>query len=100
MESVYHAMMGCVQQLLSQNINPVVRYKLLKDIAGYSAEKPEMKALKEEVLKSPLVAELDEEQQYDGSWGRLYSIDYSVKKKFPTTFIAVDRNFFIPLTIR
>lgn len=97
MESVYQAMMGCVQQLLSQNINPVVRYKLLKDIAGYSAEKPEMKALKEEVLKSPLVAELDEEQQYDGSWGRLYSIDYSVKKKFPTTFIAVDRALYIGL---
>ena len=97
MESICHTVMNCAQQLLSRDINPVVRYKLLKDVVGYSADKQEMKELKEEVLKSPLVAELEEEQLYDGSWGRLHSLDYSVKKKFPTTFIAVDRALYIGL---
>lgn len=97
MIAVYNAMMDAAQKLLSENMNPVVRYKLLKDVVGVSADKPEMKMLKEEVLKNPLVHELEEEQQYDGSWGRLHSIDYSVKKKFPTTFIAVERALYIGL---
>jgi hypothetical protein len=97
MVSIYNEMMDSAQQLLSRDINPVVRYKLLKDVVGVSADKPEMKILKEEVLKSPLVLELEEEQQYDGGWGRLHSIDYSVKKKFPTTFMAVERALYIGL---
>ncbi|NLO39897.1 MAG: hypothetical protein GX115_10580 [Ruminiclostridium sp.] len=97
MISVHKAMMDCAQQLLSQDINPVIRYKLLKDVVGLSTDTPQMKALKEEVLASPLVSELDDEQLYDGSWGRFNSIDYTVKKKFPTTCIAVERALYIGL---
>lgn len=97
MASVYNEMMDCTQRFLSQEINSVIRYKLLKDIVGLPQGNLELKEVKEEVLKNPLVLELEQEQQYDGSWGRFNAIDYSVKKRFPTTCIAVERALYIGL---
>lgn len=50
-------------------------------------------------LKSDIVEELYREQDIYGGWGRLHSKDYSVKAKFPTSLVAINRCLYIGLTI-
>lgn len=50
-------------------------------------------------LKSDIVEELYREQDIYGGWGRLHSKDYSVKAKFSTSLVAINRCLYIGLTI-
>lgn len=83
--------------LLSKDLHPAVSFKLLKDVVRAPENDGRLKELKKRVLYSGLVKELESEQKYDGSWGRFLTKDYTLKKKFPTTAIAVERALYIGL---
>ena len=78
---------------------PAVRYKILFHLLDTPYDDPSLTELREAFLKSDIVEELYREQDYSGGWGRLYSKDYSVKAKFPTSMTAINRCLYIGLTI-
>jgi hypothetical protein len=92
-----HDVINTGKLLLDRQTNPVIRHKILKDILKTEKNDQELKVLKAAVIDSPLVKELEDEQLYDGSWGRFHWKDYSVRNKFPTTCIAIDRALYLGL---
>lgn len=78
---------------------PAVRYKILFNLLDTPYEEKELCCLREQFLKSDIVDELYQEQDIYGGWGRFQSKDYSVKAKFPTSKVAIDRCLYIGLTI-
>ena len=78
---------------------PAVRYKILYHLLDRPYDDPELSSLRPAFLESDIVEELWREQDEYGGWGRLNSKDYSVKAKFPTSLVAIDRCLYIGLTI-
>lgn len=78
---------------------PAVRYKILFSLLDIPYESKQLGDLRCDFLGSDIVEELYHEQDTDGGWGRFNSKDYSVKAKFPTSKVAIDRCLYVGLTI-
>ncbi len=87
--------MGAIQdqalRILSQGPDPVVRYRLTRDVLLTPPEDHELSLARNDLLTSRWVQALEREQWGDGSWGRLHSQDYRAKQKVPTTEAGVQR---------
>jgi len=78
---------------------PAVRYKILFHLLDAPYEDEKLTRLRPDFLKSDIVEELCQEQDYTGGCGKLQSKDYSAKDKFPTSMTAIKRCLYIGLTI-
>jgi hypothetical protein len=78
---------------------PAVRYKILFSLLDTPYDDERLGDLRRDFLKSDIVEELYREQSSDGGWGNFRSKDYSVKARFPTSQVAIDRCLYIGLTI-
>lgn len=78
---------------------PAVRYKILFRILDVPYDDPALTALRPAFLQSDIVEEMFSLQNRDGGWGPLWSKDYSVKSKIPTSMTGIDRCQYIGLTL-
>ena len=78
---------------------PAVRYKILFHLLDTPYEDDKLTRLRPDFLKSDIVEELYQTQDYNGGWGRLRDKDYSAKDKFPCSITAINRCLYIGLTI-
>ncbi len=79
------------QRLLEGRPNPVVRYRILRDVLRVPGSSTDLKAAKARMLAHPWAAELASGQHADGTWGRFHSMDSTLKSRFPTTETAIRR---------
>ncbi len=77
--------------LLAQDIDPVPRFRLLRDVQRVSPKPPTFDAWKEAIHQSRWVRMLTDEQYEDGSWGRFHTEDTKKKQRIPTTQFAISR---------
>ncbi|HYE83071.1 MAG TPA: hypothetical protein VEG39_13015 [Clostridia bacterium] len=77
--------------LLNRNLEPVQSLIIMRDLLDVSKDDSLLIEEEEKVMCSKWVKELEETQKLDGTWGRFHSQDSSIKRKFPTTEIAVNR---------
>lgn len=77
--------------ILAQSQGPAIAVRLLRDVLRVPVSDNELSAAKIELNKSNYVAELASEQHPDGGWGRFHTMNYSLKRKFGTTEVAVSR---------
>jgi hypothetical protein len=78
---------------------PAVQYKILFHLLDKPYNDEKLTKLREDFLKSDIVEELHQEQDYYGGWGKLRDKDYSAKDKFPCSLSAINRCLYIGLTI-
>ena len=78
------------QRILQENCDPVVRFRLLRDVLKLPSNSEMLINARREMLQSQWVLELRNEQREDGSWGRFHSAMKS-KGKIVTTEAAVER---------
>jgi len=78
---------------------PAVRYKILYRILDVPYDDPELTALRPAFLASDIVEEMFSLQDRYGGWGPLWSKDYSVKSKIPTSMTGIDRCRYIGLAL-
>ena len=82
---------------------PAVKYKTMFDFLDIDYNGENLTGLREEFLKSDIVAELRDTQDYNGTWGKLYSVtDKKPEKKTKftrTTMSALTRCVYIGLRI-
>lgn len=83
-------------RILQANPDPVVRFRLLRDVLRVSSADLVTRA-KQEMLGSRWVSELKREQENDGSWGRFHSMDSRSERKIKTTEIGVERGLALGL---
>jgi hypothetical protein len=87
------------ERLLNGPLDPVMRYRMLRDVLGRDVESAQMRAAHKAMLASPQVRELAAEQVSDGSWGRLHSRDTRLKRRrILTTEAGVERGVSLGLT--
>jgi len=85
------ALRGLARRLISSASDPIVSYRLLRDVLGRAASQGELERTARAARDSPWIEELVGSQQPDGSWGRFHSQDRGRKDRFPTTEYAVER---------
>ncbi|KPJ62850.1 hypothetical protein AMK68_04450 [candidate division KD3-62 bacterium DG_56] len=78
-------------RILGEQPDPVVRFRVLRDVLQKPSRDPELASARGQVTESHWVAELREEQRPDGSWGRFHSADTRAKRRIPTTEAGVPR---------
>ena len=76
---------------------PAVRHRVLQFI-GEAPNTEQFLQLHEKFLHSDIVEQLYHEQDTQGGWGAFRSKDYSVKKLFPTSQVAIRRCLYLGLT--
>ncbi|HKZ95047.1 MAG TPA: hypothetical protein VJ249_10795 [Candidatus Bathyarchaeia archaeon] len=83
-------------RILRDDCDPVVRFRLLRDVLKVSRGSGELVDARRGMLRSRWVLELKGEQRADGSWGRFHSAMKS-KGKIVTTEAAVERGLALGL---
>ena len=78
-------------QILSQNPDPVVRYRLLRDVLRVPPDSPDLQQTKAGLDSSRCVRELADEQWPDGGWGAFHSRNSKRRQKILTTEMGVER---------
>lgn len=78
-------------QLLARDPDPVVRFRLLRDVLQRPGDDPERMQARKALDTSYWVQQLANEQWDDGSWGSLHSQDYGAAQRIPTTEAGVER---------
>lgn len=84
------------QRILQENCDPVVRFRLLRDVLKVPSNNAMLINARREMLRSHWVLELKNEQREDGGWGRFHSAMKS-KGKIVTTEAAVERGLALGL---
>lgn len=79
------------EQVLAQSPDPVVRFRLLRDVLRRPLNSSEVLQAREDLSRSHWAQELESEQWSDGSWGRFHSMDSKAKQKISTTEDGVTR---------
>lgn len=90
---------GIATRILSQDPDPVVRLRLLRDVLCVPGDVPELAQARQALDTSRWVRELAREQWDDGSWGRLHSQDSRAKQRTPTTEAGVERALALGLDV-
>ena len=83
-------------RILEEDPDPVVRFRLLRDVLRLKPDSDTLVRAHKETLKSRWVRELANEQKEDGSWGRFHSA-VKCKGKIVTTKAAVERGLALGL---
>jgi hypothetical protein len=83
-------------RILEEDPDPVVRFRLLRDVLRLKPDSDTLVRAHKETLKSRWVRELANEQKEDGSWGRFHSA-VKCKGKIVTTEAAVERRLALGL---
>ena len=83
-------------RVLRDDCDPVVRFRLLRDVLNVPPDSDEFVDARRGMLKSRWVLELKREQRDDGGWGRFHSAMKS-KGKIVTTEAAVERGLALGL---
>lgn len=83
-------------RVLRDDCDPVVRFRLLRDVLKMPCDSNEFVDARREMLKSRWVVELESEQREGGGWGRFHSTMKS-KGKIVTTEAAVERGLALGL---
>ena len=78
---------------------PAVRYKILFSLLDTPYDDNALTELRKEFLKSDIVEEMYQLQDYSGGWGPFQSKDYSVKAKIPTSTTGINRCLYLGLTL-
>ena len=78
---------------------PAVRYKILYRILDVPYMDPALVKLREDFWQSDIVEEMFALQDRNGGWGPLWSKDYSVKSKIPTSMTGISRCQYIGLAL-
>ena len=86
------------ERILDQNPDPVVRFRLLRDVLRAPPDADDVIRARQRMLRSRWVLQLKREQQPDGGWGRFHSIDTKSSQKVPTTEAAVERGLALGLS--
>jgi len=79
------------EQLLEEVSDPVVRFRLLRDVLHKEPGSQEVVEARKGLDFHHHVRTLSDEQWEDGSWGRLHSKDYNAGQKISTTEAGVAR---------
>lgn len=87
-------------ELLNRNPEPVQAYIIMRSILDVSKEDSVLIKIREKMLRSKWVHELEETQEANGTWGRFHSQDSSIKRRFPTTENAVSRALALGLDVK
>ncbi len=85
------------RDLLTTHPEPVVAYRLLREVVRVPPGHPELTHQKNLALTGKWVHQLEASQLPDGSWGRFHSQDTKRKTVFRTTEEAIDRAFALGL---
>ena len=78
---------------------PAVRYKILYRILDVPYTDPVLTELRPGFLSSDIVEEMYTLQGRSGGWGPLWSKDYSVKSRIPTSMTGISRCQYIGLSL-
>lgn len=78
-------------QILSQNPDAVIRYRLLRDVVMVPPDSSELHQAKADLAQSACIQELADEQWEDGGWGAFHSRSTLRKQKIPSTEVGVER---------
>jgi len=88
-------MIGVIEEtaarILEQKPEPVVLYRLLRDVLKGAYNSPELQQAAEDLKHSRYVEELADEQWVDGGWGAFHSRSTRLKHKVPSTEVGVER---------
>jgi hypothetical protein len=84
--------------VLDTQPDPVVRLRVYRDVLGTGEFASEAARLAQQIDTTQAVRSLAAEQHADGSWGRLHSMDYALRQRYPTTEFAVRRAVSLGLT--
>lgn len=90
------AIEGTAHQILQDAPDPIVSYRLLRDVIKAVPDSNILNIARQEMLSSHWVAELKNEQKEDGGWGRFHSA-MKTKGKVATTEAAVERGLALGL---
>lgn len=85
------------ERILGRNPDPIVRFRLLRDVLKVPSDANLVIRARQEMLKSRWVFELKSEQEEDGGWGRFHSMDSKAKRKIKTTEFGVRRGLALGL---
>jgi hypothetical protein len=85
-----------VSHILQDDPDPVIRFRLLRDVKKALPDTNMLIQAKQEMLKSRWILELKNEQREDGSWGRFHSA-METRGKTITTEAAVERGLALGL---
>jgi hypothetical protein len=88
---VLKAIVTAAERILARDPDPVVSFRLMRDVLRLPVDSPELAHAKRAMGKSRWVREVDREQWYDGSWGRFHSQDTAARQRIPTTEVGVER---------
>jgi hypothetical protein len=83
-------------QVLQDAPDPIVRFRLLRDVIKTLPDSDILSIARQEVLSSRWVADLKNKQKEDGGWGRFHSA-MKTKDKVATTEAAVERGLALGL---
>jgi hypothetical protein len=78
-------------RILAGDPDPVVRFRLLRDVLSSPPDSPELVQARRDLARSRWVHELEREQRENGSWGRFHSRDSQARHKILTTEMGVER---------
>ena len=84
------------RRILQEGSDPVVRFRLLRDVLKAPLDTDTFANARQEMLRSRWILELKNEQKEDGSWGRFHSA-IKTKGKIGTTEAAVERGLALGL---
>lgn len=87
------------QKIIAANPEPVVKYRLLRDVLCVDSENDELKQVKTQIANNKWVQQLQEEQWDDGSWGRFHTQDTQLKQKITTTEVGISRSIHLGLDL-
>ncbi len=85
------AILDIAERLLTEELDPVPRYRLLRDVLRLPVDAPDLVAARDALASSRWVRDLERDQHDDGSWGRFHSKDASLERTIETTEQGVER---------
>lgn len=91
-------MVGLTDKFSLNSLDPVPRYRYLRDVIGLPQEDRELQAAEAEVTSSKWFQLLASAQLADGSWGRLHSAASLSNRHVPTTEFGAERGIALGLS--
>jgi hypothetical protein len=78
-------------RVLEQELGPVARYRLLRDVLRRPGDDPTLAQAKADLAHSRCIHDLAAEQWADGGWGAFHSRSTGRKQNIPSTEVGVER---------
>ncbi|WP_432663973.1 hypothetical protein R9X47_25780 [Wukongibacter baidiensis] len=71
-------------ELIKMNLDPIPKYRLMRDVIKLSKDNPELIGIKKEVLETKWVKDIVNLQWEDGSWGQFHSMSQFLQSAITT----------------